>query len=61
MDSLAIMKIRIPSDRRASWRDRFVEIARQVDGTTAPRAIVAAGLRLRMRTSAFAGMRRRAA
>ena len=53
------MKIRIPSDRRASWRDRFVEIARQVEGT-APRAMVAAaGLRLRMRTSAFA-MRRRA-
>ena len=56
------MKIRIPSDRRASWRDRFLEIARQADGVSAPQAIVAAaGLRLRLRTSAFAAMRRRPA
>jgi len=32
---LWIMKSRFPSDRRASWRERFVAIARQADG--APR------------------------
>ena len=49
------MKIRIPSERRPSWRDRFVEISRQVEGERAPRAlVVAAGLKLRLRTSVFA-------
>ena len=55
------MKIRIPFERRASWRHRFLEIARQVEGAHAPRAlVVAAGLRLRTRASAFAVARRAA-
>jgi hypothetical protein len=29
------MKIRFPTDRRASWRERFVAIARQADPATA--------------------------
>ncbi len=50
------MKIRFPANHRRSWRDRFVEIARQAEGSIqAPRALViAAGLKLRRRTSAFA-------
>lgn len=56
------MKIRVPFERRASWRDRFLEIARQAEGAKAPRAlVVAAGLRLRERTSAFAVRRARLA
>ena len=47
------MKVRAHTERRASWRNRFLEIARQVEGSTAPRAIVAAGLRLRLRAPAF--------
>ena len=59
MDSLQAMKIRISFERRPSWRVRFLEIARQVEGARAPRAlVVAAGLKLRQRTSAFASERR---
>lgn len=50
------MKIRFPATHRRSWRDRFVEIGRQAEGSSqAPRALlIAAGLKLRGRTSAFA-------
>lgn len=54
------MKIRFPANNGRTWRDRFVEIARQAEGTSqAPRALViAAGLKLRRRTSAFASLGR---
>ena len=53
------MKIRFPATYRRSWRDRFIEIARQAEATQAPRALViAAGLRLRRHTSAFASLKR---
>ena len=56
------MKIRFPTVRRASWRDRFLEIARQAEGGSAPRAlVVAAGLRLRLRASSFTPRRSRLA
>ena len=52
------MKIRNPNEPRASWRDRFLEIARQVEAGKAPRALViAAGLRARPRISAAAARR----
>ena len=53
------MKIRFPANNRRTWRDRFVEIARQAEGAQAPAALViAAGLRLRRRAPAFAALRR---
>jgi hypothetical protein len=53
------MKIRFPATHRRTWRDRFIEIARQAEGSQAPRALViAAGLRLRRHTSAFASLKR---
>ena len=52
------MKInKIATERHASWRSRFLEIARQAEGAT-PQAMVAAGLRLRLRTPAFVELRR---
>jgi len=33
--SLDLMKTRFPTDRRASWRERFVAIARQADPAAA--------------------------
>jgi hypothetical protein len=52
------MKIRFYSTKRASWRDRFVEIARQVEAGSAPVAlVVAAGLRARARAAAASGLR----
>ena len=52
------MKIRIPSARRATWRDRFLEIARQVESGNAPRSlVVAAGLRPRPQAPFFATRR----
>jgi hypothetical protein len=33
--SLDLMKTRFPTDRRASWRQRFVAIARQADPAAA--------------------------
>ena len=59
MHSLPTMKTRIATPRRATWRDRFLEIARQVEGA-APRAPAhpAAGLRLRARMAGFAALRR---
>jgi hypothetical protein len=53
------MKIRNPIAHRATWRDRFVEIGRQVGstGVRAPSALVA-GLRPRARMAGFATLRR---
>lgn len=46
------MKTRFPSARRA-WRDRFLEIARQVEAGSAPRSlVVAAGIKARSRHAA---------
>jgi hypothetical protein len=55
-----IMKIRTPiAARRASWRDRFLEIARQVEGLEVRTgAALAAGLRPRARMAGFATLRR---
>jgi hypothetical protein len=56
--SLQVMKIRLPSDKRASWRGRFLEIARQVEGG-APHVLArVAGLRPRPRMAGFVGLRR---
>lgn len=52
------MKIRNLAIRRPSWRDRFVEIAREVEGSAAPRALAAARLRLRMAIPALSAQRR---
>lgn len=54
------MKIRFPATHRRTWRERFVEIARQAEAADqAPRALViAAGLKLRRQASAFASLRR---
>ena len=53
------MKIRTPITRRATWRDRFLEIARQVEGIEARTgAALAAGLRPRARMAGFATLRR---
>ena len=58
MASLQSMKIKCSQDTRAKWRDRFLEIARQVECGKAPRVLViAAGLRHRPRISAAAGHR----
>jgi hypothetical protein len=52
------MKIRFHTVKRATWRNRFVEIARQVEGGSAPIAlVVAAGLRARSRAEAFSALR----
>ena len=52
------MKIRFRTVKRASWRNRFVEIARQVEGGSAPIAlVVAAGLRARSRAAAAGTLR----
>ena len=52
------MKIKNANETRAKWRDRFLEIARQVEAGKAPRALViAAGLRARPRISAAASHR----
>jgi hypothetical protein len=54
-----IMNIRIPITRRATWRDRFLEIARQVEGLEARTgAAIASGLRPRARMAGFATLRR---
>lgn len=53
------MKIGFPATHRRTWRERFVEIARQAEAREAPRALViAAGLKLRRPASAFAPLRR---
>jgi hypothetical protein len=53
------MKIRNPVVRRATWRDRFVEIARQVEALDVrAQAALASGLRPRARMAGFATLRR---
>ena len=53
------MKIRTPIARRATWRDRFLEIARQVEGLEIRSgAALAAGMRPRARMAGFATLRR---
>jgi len=62
LNSLSVMKIRIPSVRRATWRVRFLEIARQVESGNAPRSlVVAAGLRPRPQAPFFTPRRSRPA
>ena len=58
--SLDDMKIRTPiTARRATWRDRFLEIARQVDGIEVRSgAAPAAATRRRARMAGFATLRR---
>ena len=54
-----IMNIRTPTTRRATWRDRFLEISRQVEGLEVRSgAALAAGLRPRARMAGFATLRR---
>ena len=56
------MKTRFPTTNRRTWRERFVEIARQAEASQAPRALViAAGLKLRRPVPAFALRRARPA
>jgi hypothetical protein len=51
------MKIRFPNLKRASWRERFVEIARQVEAGSAPRSLViAARIRARARIASPKGL-----
>ena len=53
------MKIRITTDRRMTWRHRFLEIARQLEATGArTQAAAASGLRPRARMAGFATLRR---
>lgn len=57
-DSLQYMKLRNPLSRR-TWRDRFVEIARQVETLDVRSgAALASGLRPRARMAGFATLRR---
>ena len=58
LDSLEVMKLKHPIARR-TWRDRFVEIARQsgeIDVRSG--AALASGLRPRARMAGFATLRR---
>ena len=53
------MNTRFPADRRATWRLRFLEIARQVEGSgSRPSASGAGGLRPRSKMGGFATLRR---
>jgi hypothetical protein len=54
------MNTRFPSDRRASWRDRFLAISRQFEsaGERAQAFAGSAGLRARPRLSAQGPIRR---
>ena len=59
--SLQFMKIRSPIARRAAWRERFLEIARQVEALEVRSgAALASGLRPRARMAGFATLRRAA-
>ena len=58
MGSLRDMKIKTAIEPRARWRDRFLEIAREVEAGRAPRPlVVAAAWRQRRRISAAAAGR----
>ena len=53
------MKMRNTVIRRATWRDRFLEIARQVEAIEVrSEAALASGLRPRARMAGFATLRR---
>jgi len=53
------MRIRNAIAHRPTWRDRFVEIARQVEALDArASAVLASGLRPRARMAGFATLRR---
>ena len=52
------MNSRFPTSKAPSWRDRFLEIARQVEGELARPAAVPSGLRPRSRMAGFATLRR---
>jgi len=55
------MRFRNAIIHRATWRDRFVEIARQVEALDArTQAALASGLRPRARMAGFATLRRAA-
>ena len=57
-DSLQFMNLKHPLARRP-WRDRFVEIARQVEALDVRSgAALASGLRPRARMAGFATLRR---
>jgi hypothetical protein len=57
-DNLQVMKLKHPLARR-TWRDRFVEIARQVEALDLRSgAALASGLRPRARMAGFATLRR---
>lgn len=57
--SLEYMKNRNAIIRRATWRDRFLEIARQVEAIEVRSgAAMASGLRARARMAGFATLRR---
>ncbi|HET7731137.1 MAG TPA: hypothetical protein VFK48_14000 [Usitatibacter sp.] len=51
------MNTRFPSDRRATWRLRFLEIARQVEAV-GQRPAMPSGLRPRSRMGGFATLGR---
>ena len=52
------MNSRFPTSKAPSWRDRFLEIARQVEGDLARPVGVPSGLRPRSRMAGFATLRR---
>ena len=53
------MNTRFPSDGRATWRLRFLEIAHQVEGSgSRPSATGGGGLRPRSKMAGFATLRR---
>ena len=52
------MNSRFPSSKAPSWRDRFLEIARQVEGELSRPVAVPSGLRPRSRMAGFATLRR---
>jgi len=58
-DNLQTMKIRTTALRRSLWRDRFLEIARQVEAIEVRSgAALASGLRPRARMAGFATLPR---
>ena len=56
--TLSYMNIRFPADRRATWRLRFLEIARQAEGSGVPAAKGPGGLRPRSKMAGYATLRR---
>jgi hypothetical protein len=52
------MRIKNTTARRATWRDRFVEIARSLEAPSPRASVLVAGLRPRARMAGFAVLRR---